>query len=138
MSHSTADLIESIARGQATESGDPLASALVRVVTAARKIHGGPHYYPTHLSGCIGALSDAHCDCGVADLHFAVLALDAAIELAEAATIEVCAAEGPVVGRDQPGGWRSWTRCKRDAGHEGPHTCRSEVGEFVIAWEGTR
>lgn len=54
------------------------AAALKRVEVAARKVHGGPiaGRYPTHLGGCIGGLSDIHCDCGITDLSFAVMALE--------------------------------------------------------------
>lgn len=46
-----------------------------RLLTAVRKIYDHPGTHPNHLGGCIGMLSDPSCQCGLADLRFAVQAL---------------------------------------------------------------
>lgn len=52
------------------------ATSVDDVVAAARKVCAHPGYYPDHLGDCIGVLSEPSCECGIADLAFAVRRLN--------------------------------------------------------------
>lgn len=50
---------------------------LARLERAARKVYAHPGYHPNHLGECAGVMSEPSCSCGLADLRFAVRAMDA-------------------------------------------------------------